>query len=62
MQGKVWYINGNETRLDAADEISSYFATQAITQAQGRLQNGNIPFIDHSHVIAAKDFVDKMHL
>lgn len=62
MQGKTWYINGNETRIDAADEISSFFATQAITQAEGRLQNGNVPFIDDEHVKQAKAHVDNMHL
>lgn len=62
MSNPTRYLDGNRTRIDVADEISSYYATQAITQAQARLQNGNVPVIDEDHVKEAKDFVDNLHL
>lgn len=55
-------LNGFETRMDACDEIASYFASQAITQAQGRLQSGNIPVIDYLQRKNALPYVDKEKL
>ena len=36
-------VDENVTYLDVADELAGYYATQAITQAQGRMQGGNTP-------------------
>lgn len=62
MRNRIWTVNGNETRIDAADEIASQFAMQAVLQAQGRIPCGNIPDIDSSRVREAKPYVDRKHV
>lgn len=42
-QSRKWMGDENVTYLDVADELASYYAAQAITQAQGRMQGGNTP-------------------
>ena len=57
-----WTADGEEPHLDKADQISSFFAQQAFTQALGRIPSGNIPTTERVPLRSGKTLAEKMHL